>query len=110
MAPRGVIAPPVGKVLPGAADAQEPEDGMVITFDAPCPSISELDLLFIRAPSGEPLRLLPDEPRDERSVWVFFGLGTHLPGLRGWLERLDARRWRFNMEPHHVSLQKAGLA
>ena len=57
MPPRGVIVPPVGRMLPGRADVREPEDGMVITFDAPCSSISELDLLFVRSPSGEPLRL-----------------------------------------------------
>jgi hypothetical protein len=93
----------------GRANKEEPEHGMVVTFDDPCRSISDLDLLLIQAPSGEPLRLMPDEPRDAKSVYVFFGLGTHAQSLRGWLERVDDSRWRFNMEPHHIELKQADV-
>ncbi len=99
---------PPGRMIPGQADTEEVAHGMVVTFDQPCSAITDLDILFIRAPSGEPLRLLPDEQRSANSVYVFFGLGTHALSLRGWLDRIDERRWRFNMEPHHVELQKLG--
>ena len=93
------VTPPVARVLPGQADTNEVVNGMIVTFDVPCTYISDLDILFVRALSGEPLRLLPDEQRDDSSVYVFFGLGTHAPSLRGLLERLDDRRWRFSMTP-----------
>jgi hypothetical protein len=105
------VVPPVGRLIYGKAEKEEAEHGMIVTFDDPCRTISALDVLLIQAPSGEPLRLLPDEPRDPNSVYVFFGLGTHALSLRGWLERLDERRWRFNMEPHHIEmLTTAGVA
>ena len=104
------IVPPVGRLLPGRVDAERPEHGIIVTFDVPCRSISALDILLIQAPSGQPLRLLPDEQRDANSVFVFFGLGTHAQSLRGWLDRIDDNRWRFCMEPHHINMQNADAA
>lgn len=104
------LVPPVGRTIYGRADKEQPEHGMIVTFDEPCRTITELDVLLIQAPSGEPVRLIPDEQRDSNSVYVFFGLGTHVESLRGRLDRLDDRRWEFSMKPENSETLKAGAA
>jgi hypothetical protein len=80
------------------------KDGMIVSFDRPCPTIACDDTLAIRTPSGELLEIFPAAIRADRRVSVWYA--PH-PLLRHWLgcmERIDDTRWSFRMEAHHVDV------
>lgn len=79
-------------------------DGMVVSFDRPCPAIARDDTLAIRTPSGDLLEMFPATRRPEGAVSVWYAPHPLLRHWLGWMERTDDTRWVFRMEAHHVDI------
>lgn len=93
-----------GQVYEGRAASAFFSDGMTITLDRPDATILRGDSLNVRAPDGEILEIIPAGVRPDHAVLVWYAPHPLLRHWLGWMERIDARRWRFRMEPFHVDI------
>jgi hypothetical protein len=80
------------------------KNGMVVTFDEPCRTITRDDTLAIRTPDGKTLEMFPAAVRSDGGMSVWYA--PH-PLLRHWLgcmKRIDDRHWSFEMEALHIEI------
>jgi hypothetical protein len=91
-----------GRIHSGQVAGEYFKDGMVVSFDRPCPTIERDDTLAIRAPNGEMLEIFPAAKRSDGAVSVWYAPHPLLRHWLGWMERIDDLRWSFRMEPHHI--------
>jgi hypothetical protein len=93
-----------GRIYAGRAMSAFFSDGMTITLDAPNASIMRGDTLNVRSSDGEILEIIPAGARSDHMVSVWYAPHPLLRHWLGWMERIDATRWRFRMEPYHVDI------
>jgi hypothetical protein len=79
-------------------------DGMIITFDKPFDTLARGDTLSIRKPHGGTLEMIPAGLRPNGAVSVWYAPHPLLRHWLGWMEQIDAVRWRFHMEPYHIDI------
>jgi hypothetical protein len=82
-------------------------DGMIVTFDRPCPDIAWHDTLDIRTPGGEVLEIFPAAIRRDGAVSVWYAPHPLLRHWLGWMVPLDDTHWSFRMEALHIDILSA---
>jgi hypothetical protein len=80
------------------------KDGMIISFEEPCPRIAASDTLAIEAPEGELLEIFPAALRRDGSLAVWYAPHPLLRHWLGWMAPVNDREWSFHMEPYHVDI------
>jgi hypothetical protein len=93
-----------GQIHAGRAPSAFFSDGMIITLETPNATIVRGDTLNVLAPDGEMLEIIPAGVRQDHAVSVWYAPHPLLRHWLGWIERIDATRWRFRMEPYHIDI------
>jgi hypothetical protein len=98
----------IGTMRSAKADRERIERGMLISFDSDIRRWTPADMLLVTTPAGEPINLHPTTVEGDR----LYVMATIHPAmnLRFWLDRIDAKTARLDMEDHHVGILQGHYA